>query len=120
MKNLFGEKLRRLRESRGVSQNELNRRLGYGGNSYVYDVEQGKFSPPEEKLREIARALEVPYQTVQDLALEAKLDGLGISEPGFVSLLKDYPRLSQKEQKEILKAYFKVKEARQHSDGADH
>jgi transcriptional regulator with XRE-family HTH domain len=113
MKNLFGAKLQQLRESRGISQQEMGKRLGYGGNSYIHDVERGSFLPSEEKLREIARVLDVPYQVVQDLALEAKLNGLGINEPGFVSLLKDYPRLSQREQKEILKAYFKVKEARQ-------
>jgi transcriptional regulator with XRE-family HTH domain len=120
MKNLFGEKLRRLRESRGVSQQELGRRLGYGGNSYVYDIERGNFFPPDEKLREIARALEVPYRTIHDLALEARLDALGIRESGFVSLLKDYPHLGEKQRKEIIKAYLRVKEAGQQPNGTHH
>lgn len=112
MKNSFGDKLKKLREVRGVSQTELARRLGYGTNSYIYDIEKGLFVPPEEKLRQIARALDVPFDLIKDLALEARLEGLGIREPGFVSLLKDYSRLSKEDRKAIIRTYLDVKAAR--------
>jgi transcriptional regulator with XRE-family HTH domain len=110
MRNVFGKQLRSLRESRSISQNELARRLGYSSNGYISDIERGAYIPSEEyTLREMARALDVPFDTLKDMALEARLDALGVREPGFVSLLKDYPRLSEEDRAEIMRAYLKVK-----------
>ena len=121
MRNLFGEKLKRLREERGISQTELGKRLGHEGNSYIHDVERGAFVPPQEKLRDMARALDVPYRALKEMALEARLDGLGFREPLLVGLLKDYPRLTQEDRAEVMRAYLKVKQRKQRRDhGQDH
>jgi hypothetical protein len=47
------------------------------------------------------------------MALEARLDDLGIREPGFVSLLKDYPRFTAEDRSQIMRAYLKVKAKKQ-------
>ncbi len=123
MSNVFGRQLRSLREGKGISQNELARRLGYSSNGYISDIERGAYIPSGEyTLREMARALDVSFDTLKGMALEARLDALGVREPGFVSLLKDYPRFSEEDRAAIMRAYLKVKkkQKRQSDDGADH
>lgn len=115
MSTLFGQKLRKLREVRGLSQQEVARRLGYASNSYIGDVENGLFVPSQERLKAIARALGVPTDILRDIAVEARIDELGIREPEFVSLFKDYPRLSKRDKKAIVDAYQTVKRK---TDGA--
>jgi transcriptional regulator with XRE-family HTH domain len=110
MSNVFGKQLRALRESKGLSQNELARRMGYSSNGYLSDIERGAYIPAEVyTLREMARALDVPFQTIEHMVLEARLDGLGIRDRGFVSLLKDYPRFTAEDRSHIMRAYLKVK-----------
>jgi len=55
----FGQKLRQLRIKKGLTQQQLAEKLGYVTNSYVSDVESEHFIPSRDKLREIARALDV-------------------------------------------------------------
>jgi transcriptional regulator with XRE-family HTH domain len=121
MSNIFGDKLRKLREVRGVSQQEVARRMGYATNSYISDIEKGAFVPPgEDKLRQIARALDVPFELLKEMALESRLEDLGIREPGFRSLFKDYPKFTKSDRREIIKTYLKVKSAKRnqsHGDG---
>jgi transcriptional regulator with XRE-family HTH domain len=123
MANVFGSQLRSLRESKGISQNELARRLGYSSNGYISDIERGEYIPSEDyKLREIARVLDEPFEILKGMAIEARLDALGVREPGFLSLFKDYPRLSEDDRAEIMRAYVKVKKKKQRkeTDGEDH
>jgi transcriptional regulator with XRE-family HTH domain len=109
MSNIFGEKLKKLRELRGIAKTELSRRLGHKSDTYIYDVEKGVFLPPAEKLREIAKALEVPPSLLEEMALEAKIEELGIKDPSFIGMFKDYPRLSRKDKGAIVAAYLAVK-----------
>jgi transcriptional regulator with XRE-family HTH domain len=60
MTNRFGSKIRKLREAIGISQTELEKRIGHEGRGYVYDIKRGAFIPSEEKLKKIARALGSP------------------------------------------------------------
>jgi len=63
----IGERLRRLRHERGLSQEDVARRTGIGLKSYG-DLERGKATDPHySTLRGIARALEV---TVEELVEE--------------------------------------------------
>jgi transcriptional regulator with XRE-family HTH domain len=63
----IGERLRKLRHERGLSQEEVARRTGIGLKSYG-DLERGKATDPHySTLRGIARALEV---TVEELVEE--------------------------------------------------
>jgi transcriptional regulator with XRE-family HTH domain len=109
----FGEKLKKLREEKRISQWELAKRLGYKTNSYVSDVESGHFIPSEEKLKEIAKALAIPFPKIKDLLLESRLEEMGIKEPGFISMFKDYPRLSKEDRRAIVKAYLKIKKQKE-------
>ncbi len=84
----FGQKLRRLREEKGISQQELSRRLGYKSNGYIFDIERGDFIPSKEKLKRLAKALKTPISKIRDIMLESKLEDLGIKDPYFISLLK--------------------------------
>lgn len=115
MSQLFGQKLRKLREVRGLSQQQLARRLGYASNSYIGDVEKGMFVPSGERLSALARALGVPHEILTEMSLEARIEELGIKEPEFVSMFKDYPRLSREDKRAIVEAYREVKRRR---DGA--
>jgi transcriptional regulator with XRE-family HTH domain len=118
MSNVFGKQLRALRESKGISQNELARRMGYSSNGYLSDIERGAYIPSEVyTLREIARALDVPFQAIEGMVLEARLDDLGIRERGFVSLLKDYPTFTDDDRSQIMRAYLKVKAKNQKRNG---
>jgi transcriptional regulator with XRE-family HTH domain len=106
----FGRKLRQLRIQKGLTQQELAEKLGYKTNSYISDVESGHFIPSRDKLKRIAKALDVPFKEIEDMLLESKLESLGIKEPELLSLFKDIPSLPEKDKKAIINAYLKVKE----------
>ena len=106
-------KLRKLREKKGITQQQLAEKLGYVTNSYISDVEKGRFLPSKGKLKKIAKALGVPFRKLNDLLLESKLENLGIKEPELISLFQDIPRLPEKDKKAIINAYLKIKERRQ-------
>jgi transcriptional regulator with XRE-family HTH domain len=108
----FGRKLRQLRIEKGLTQQQLAERLGYKSNSYVSDVESGRFIPSRDKLKKIARALDVPFKVLEDMLLESRLEALGIKEPELLSLFKDIPSLPERDKKAIINAYLKVKERR--------
>jgi len=109
----FGRKLRRLREGKGLTQQELAEKLGYVTNSYISDVESGRFIPSREKLKKIAKALRVPFKELNNLLMESKLEELGIKEPELLELFRDIPDLPEKDKKAIINAYLKVKERKQ-------
>jgi transcriptional regulator with XRE-family HTH domain len=108
----FGKKLRQLRIQKGLTQQQLAERLGYKTNSYISDVESGHFIPSREKLKKIARALDVPFKEIEDMLLESRLEALGIREPELLSLFKDIPSLPEIDKRAIINAYLKVKERR--------
>ncbi|MDD2666647.1 MAG: helix-turn-helix transcriptional regulator [Methanocellales archaeon] len=106
----FGRKLRKLRGEKGITQQQLAEKLGYVTNSYMSEVEKGKFIPSKEKLRKIAKALRVPFKELDDLLLESKIEQLGIKEPELVSLFQDVPKLPKRDKKAIIKVYLQIKE----------
>jgi len=109
----FGNKLRKLREKMGLTQQELAEKLGYVTNSYVSDVESGRFVPSEEKLRKIAKALSIPFKELDDLLMEYKLEQLGIKEPELISLFQEIPKLPEEDKRAIISAYIRIRERRQ-------
>jgi len=106
----FGQKLKKIREEKGISQQELAERLGHKTNSYIAEVEKGKFIPKEEKLRKIAKALDISFYQIKDLLIESKIEELGIKEKALQELFKDIPKLPKSEKKKIIEVYLKVKE----------
>lgn len=53
-----GDRLRRLREARGLSQDDMEERLGLG-NGQLYRYENGKSEPSTETLVRVAQEFEV-------------------------------------------------------------
>jgi len=109
-KMMFGESLRKIRKEKGISQQKLAEKLGYKTNSYIAEVERGKFIPKEEKLKKIAKALGISFSRIKDILIEEKLSELGIKEKALQELFKDIPRLPKSEKKKIIEVYLKVKE----------
>lgn len=107
---IFGQKLRKIREGRGITQQELAEKLGYVTNSYVSDTESGHFIPSWEKLKKIAKALAIPFSSLKDLLIESKIEELGIKEPELQKMFRDIPKLPQKEKRAIIETYLTIKE----------
>jgi len=101
--------LRQLRIKKGLTQQQLAEKLGYKSNNYVSDIETGYFIPLKEKLKKIAKALDVPFKVIEDMLLESRLEALGIKEPKLLSLFKDIPSLPEKDKRAIINAYLRVK-----------
>ena len=110
--SIFGTCLKEIREAKGISQAELARRLGHASNAYVRDVERGVFTPPKERLGPLARALRIPVAQLQEASLETRLRNLGVIDPDFIGMLKDYRHLSQKDRKAILTTYQRIKRSK--------
>ena len=105
----FGDKIKQIRESRGLSQQQVAKRLGYRTNSYVSDMEKGKFTPSVDKLGKIAEALDIPLPELEDLVFESKLEEMGIKDTDFINLIQDFPHLTENDKKTIIQAYLKIK-----------
>jgi transcriptional regulator with XRE-family HTH domain len=73
---VIGERLRALREQKGLSQGEIEKRTGLL-RCYISRVENGHTVPSIETLEKLARALEVPlYQLFYDSAEPPELPNL--------------------------------------------
>jgi len=73
----FGQMVRAIRETDGVTQEGLAGRLGIG-KAFVSDVENGRRVPSAEKALEWGKALGYPSAMFVELALQAQLDAAGI------------------------------------------
>lgn len=110
--SIFGKYIKDIREEKGISQAELGRRLGHMANSYVRDIERSVFTPPKDRLGPLARALGVPVAHLEEAHLETRLRDLGMKDPDFVAMLKDYRHLSPKDREAILKTYDRIKRSK--------
>ena len=108
----FGEKLREIREEKGVTQEQIAKALGYKNNSYIARVERGDFLPSKENLKKIAKVLRVPFGELHGLLFEAKIRELGIRRPELLALFRDIPCLPEEDKKAIINAYLKIKAKR--------
>lgn len=75
-------------------------------------MEKGKLIPSPEKLKRIAKALDVPLLKLKGFHLESKIEQMGIREPAFISLFKDYPCLTRQDKRAIVEAYLKIKKTK--------
>lgn len=62
----FGANVRRLRVARGMTLDELARRVGYAGASMVSRIESGDKMPAGDRIRDIARALSAEISDLFD------------------------------------------------------
>jgi transcriptional regulator with XRE-family HTH domain len=113
----FGQKRETLRGDRGMSQKDLAGRLCYQTNSHVSDVEKGKFIPSRGKLKKIAKAMGILFTKLNGFLIESRLEQMGIEDPGFVSMLKDYPWLTKGDKTAITEAYLRTKNENRKSRG---
>jgi transcriptional regulator with XRE-family HTH domain len=105
----FCEKFRKLREERGITQEQIAKALGYKNNSYIARIERGDFLPSRENLRKIAKVLKVSFKELDSLLFEAKIRELGIKKPELLALFRDIPHLPAKEKRAIINAYLKIR-----------
>ena len=110
---IFGKKLRQIRLEKELKQEDVADKLGFKSNSYISDVESGKFIPADDKLSVWAEALGMSWEDMEDLRLETKIEELGISDPAFTMMFKEVPSMTAEEKKSIVRAFEAVLKARQ-------
>lgn len=108
----LGDKLRQIRLQKNIGQHEIARKLGYQTNSYVSNVENNHFIPSIDKLQKWTEILGLSPEKTEDLITEAKLEEMGVTDPGFTSMLKAIPNMTNEEKRSILRAWEAVEEAR--------
>ena len=108
----FGKKIRQIRLEKGLSQEKVAKAMGYPNNTYVSDTERGLFIPQPDKLEKLAKALGITFGEIEDLLLEARLQELGLDDPGFTLMFKDVPNMTREEKQSLIHAYEKVIKAR--------
>lgn len=108
----FGDKLRQLREQKGLTRRVIMEKLGYSSQSYLVDAENNKFIPGEDKLKIWAEALGISWEQMEDLLLEARLEELGIADPAFTMMFKEVPKMTVEEKRSLIHAYEAILKAR--------
>lgn len=109
----FGKKLKQIRQEKGISQEDLAERLGVGSNSYISDSERGRFLPSDEKLKAWADIMGITWEEVEDLKVDAELERLGLTDPGFTMMFKEVPNMTAEEKQSLIRAYEAVMRARE-------
>ena len=115
-KKLFGRNVRKIRELRGMSQEELAHKMGFKSRSSINKIEIGRSSIPVEKISQLALILRVsPLDFIQDESEDLKLttlpdygyeqknDNVKESKP---EVLLEFNKLSEKNQEQAL-SYIK-------------
>ncbi len=108
----FGNRIRQVRLQKGISQRTIAKKLGYTSQSYVSDVEHNKFIPQGKKLEIWAKTLGLTMGQIQDLILEAKIEKLGINDPGLTMMFKEVPKMTKEEKDSLIRAYEAILKAR--------
>ena len=109
----FGKKMKQIRLERGISQEDLAERLGVGSNSYLSDAERGRFLPSDEKLKDWADIMGLSWAEIEDLKVDAELERLGLTDPGFTMMFKAVPHMTTEEKASIVRSYEAVMRARE-------
>jgi len=108
----FGDRLKALRLQKGITQKQIADKLGYTTNSYISDVENNKFVPPEEKLKTWAQIMGVSWEEIRNIMLEEEMKELGLNDAAFTMMFKDIPNLTLEEKESIINAYHVVLKTR--------
>lgn len=100
MKNI-GLKVKNIRQGLGLTVDNLSQRLGVS-RSYLTLIENGKRPLPKQLVRDLAKALHLPKNTVYDWFLEQELIEAGITDKKSHELIKDILKLTVKEKANLL------------------
>lgn len=111
-RQIFGNKLRRIRLRKGLTQMQVSKVLGKKNATYVSDAELGSFIPQPDKLKKWAKALGMTQKEMDNLLVEAKLEDLGFNDPGFTIMFKEVPNMTAEEKESVIRAYNAVIKAR--------
>lgn len=112
IREILGEKLRSIRKQKGLTQRQISQVLGYANDTYVSDAERGAFVPHPEKLAKWAKALGMSQEEMDSLLADAKLEDMGLTDPGFTMMFKEVPNMTAEEKESIVNAYKAVMNAR--------
>ncbi len=88
LRYILGLKLRTYRQQRGYGLKELHQRTGLSV-SYLSEIEKGRKYPKPDKLVELAKALEVPYDDLVSVKVGAELGSVAALFSS--SFLQDFP-----------------------------
>ncbi|MHB1390881.1 MAG: helix-turn-helix domain-containing protein [Thermoleophilia bacterium] len=113
VKEIFGKRLRQIRKEKGLTIMQISKVLGYETAGYVSDAELGKFIPQPDKLKKWAKALGMTQRAMNDLLLEARLEDLGLTDPGMTLMFKEVPNMTSEELESVVRAYKAVIKARE-------
>lgn len=108
----FGKRLRQIRREKGLSQEKLAELLKVSSNSYVSDIERGRLFPTDERLKDWADIVGLTWEEIEELKVDAELERLGLTDPGFTLMFKEVPRMNTEEKASIIRAYEAVLKAR--------
>ena len=109
----FGKKMKQIRLERGIRQEDLAERLGVGSNSYLSDAERGRFLPSDDKLKAWADIMGLSWEEIEDLKVDAELERLGLSDPGFTIMFKEVPNMTTAEKNSLIKTFENILKARE-------
>lgn len=112
VKELFGKKIKEARLKRRLTQQDVTKALGYESKSYVSDVENGYFLPHPDKLAKWAKALGMSHEEMDCLLADARLEDMGLTDPGFTMMFKEVPNMTALEKESIIRSYKRVINAR--------
>lgn len=95
----LGEHIRLLRESEGMSQEELAKKSGFAGRSAISAIEKGKNNISIEKLPDLALALHTTPGELMDVLIETEekpiTHGLNAESIAKLKSYADYLRANQ-------------------------
>lgn len=95
-KKVFGENLKKLRTSRGMSQEELATKLGYTNRSSINKIELGINDMPRSKIEEAAKVLNVsPLELFKNEPLEENTVLEEIVDDRLKALEINYEKLNE-------------------------
>ena len=73
---ITGERIRRARIIKGLTQTELATKCGYSDGTTIYKIEKGKQDIPTSKVRQLCKALDVDFNYLKgDIDYIVNLDG---------------------------------------------
>lgn len=114
---ILGRKIRTLRKSIGITQQQLAEKVGYNNRSMITHIEKGIINLPETKIREIAKALNVslsdlleekalpkdPYYVDTSMLTETQLTELNTIINMNVSMFNSSRELTEHDRKMVIK-----------------
>lgn len=105
---IFGENLRKLRQARGITQEELSEKLGYSSRSSINKIEAGDRDMPRSKIEQAAKILGVsPLELFKNEPLEADSVLEVIVDDELRNMQEQYEKLNDKN-KMRLAAYLQA------------